>query len=155
MTNKDLEVIIYVGCPASGKTTEAKKFIKENSNYVRVSRDDFRYMLKNEGVCNNKIENMITDLLNYSIIKSLSNNLNVIVDNTNLKVSSINSIVNNVTKYANVSFKIFDVPYDILIERDSKREKSVGKDVIDNMYKNFKTLITIFDFKPIKKIFQK
>jgi hypothetical protein len=50
-------------------------------------------MLKTSQTCENKIEDMITGLVNDVISSSLSRKLNVIVDNTNLKVKYINSII--------------------------------------------------------------
>lgn len=149
--DKDLEVKILVGCPASGKTTYGKKLIKANTNYVKISRDDFRYMLKSNGWCEPKIEKVITKMHNDAILTALSNKLNVIVDNTNLKLSSINEVVNLVREYANITFEIFDVSYETLLERDSLRERSVGKPVIDKMWKNWIILRESFDFKPIEK----
>lgn len=148
---KDLEVIINVGPPASGKSTQTKEFLDKNPNYVKVSRDDFRYMLQNKGFCEPKIEKMITDMHNQTILTALGNKCNVIVDNTNLKVSTINEIVNLVHEYADVNFRVFDVPYKTLLERDAARERSVGKDVIDRMWKQWEILKDSFDFQPVKK----
>ena len=67
----NLEVIILIGISGAGKSTWAKDFISKNQNYVRVSRDEFRYMLKNQQICENKIENLITELCEDVIIKSL------------------------------------------------------------------------------------
>ena len=40
-----LKIIITRGIPGSGKTTWAKDVVKENSNYIRINRDDLRIML--------------------------------------------------------------------------------------------------------------
>ena len=82
---KTLKIKILIGIPASGKTTWSKDFVKANSNWTRVSRDDFREMLKHSGVVENKVENIINELVNTTIEQSLSKKMNVIVDNTNLK----------------------------------------------------------------------
>jgi len=148
---KDLEIILYVGPPATGKSTDAKKFIKENPNYVRVSRDDFRYMLKDQGFCEPKIEWLITELVNTTILNALKNSLNVIVDNTNVKLKTINEFISLFQEYANISFKVFDIPIEICLERDKLREKSVGEDVIKRMFDDFEILKSTFDFQPVKK----
>lgn len=38
------KVIILYGPPASGKSTWAKEFIKEKTQWIRVNRDDIRLM---------------------------------------------------------------------------------------------------------------
>lgn len=149
--DKNLEVIITIGPPASGKSTWRVDFLSKNPKWVAVSRDDFRYMLRNQGWCEPKIEHLITKLVNDSILNALANNLNVIIDATNLRVSVINDLIKLVHEYADVSYRVFDVPYDTLIERDSKRERSVGVDVIDKMWKNWLILKDSFDFQPVKK----
>lgn len=149
--DKELEVIINVGVPASGKSTWAKAYIKKNPNYVRVSRDDFRYMLKDCGFCEPKIEKMITDLVNNAILTALSNKLNVIVDNTNLKAKVINEIIDLVSEYANVTYRVFEASKETLYERDAAREHSVGRDVIDMMWNNWMILKDSFIFQDVKK----
>lgn len=148
---KDLIVVILCGCPASGKSTWAKAFIKKNPDYVRVSRDDFRYMLKDCGFCEPKIEKMITDLVNNAILTALSNKLNVIVDNTNLKAKVINEIIDLVNEYANVTYRVFEESKETLYERDAAREHPVGKNVIDMMWDNWMILKTSFNFQDVKK----
>lgn len=148
---KKLEVIINIGCPASGKSTFTTEFLKKNPGWVKVSRDDFRYMLKGVGFCEPKIEKMITHMHNQAIVTALANKLNVIVDNTHLKVSSINEIINLVKEYASVKYMVFDVPKKTLLERDALRERKVGKDVIEKMYKQWLILKDSFDFQPVNK----
>ena len=148
---KNLEVIINIGVPASGKSTFTKNYLAKHPDYVKVSRDDFRYMLQNKGWCEPKVENMITSMHNDTILTALSSGLNVIVDNTNLKISTINEIINLVHEYADVNYRVFDVPYETLLERDAARERSVGKDVIDKMWKQWLILKDSFDFQPVKK----
>ncbi len=42
---KYVKIIITRGIPGSGKTTWAKNFVKNNPNYIRISRDDLRSIL--------------------------------------------------------------------------------------------------------------
>lgn len=148
---KELEVIINIGVPASGKSTWTAEFIKKNPGWVKVSRDDFRYMLKGVGWCEPKVEKMITYMHNQAIITALANKFNVIVDNTSLKISSINEIKNLVKEYASVRYMVFDVPLKTLLERDAARERSVGDAVIKRMYKDWLVLKDSFDFQPVSK----
>lgn len=148
---KNNKILILIGVPASGKSTWASDFVYKNDNYIRVSRDDFRYMLKNSGVCEPKIESMVTDLVNESITNALLRNLNVILDNTNLKESHIDEIVQKFKYSADIDYRVFDISLDKAIERDSKREKSVGKVAITKMFKDYKILMDSFSFEPVSK----
>jgi predicted kinase len=137
---KDLKVIIFVGPPAAGKTTTALEMLKRNSDYVRINRDDYRMMLRDERTCDFRVENLITDLCNEAISESLSKKFNVIVDNTNLKEKYLQALIDHVQPLANIEFRIFDISLDKALERDASREKSVGEVVLKKMYKDFKNI---------------
>ena len=151
MKTKELEILVLIGIPASGKSTWAKDFARRNPDWARVNRDDFRLMLKNAQVCDPKIEDMITDLTKETIRKCLMRKLNVIVDNTNLKLKYINEIVEEFKYSANINFRVFDISLDKAIERDEQRESKVGTGVITKMFNDYKKLIDTFDFQPVTK----
>ena len=46
---------------------------------------------------------------------------------------------------------VFDVPLKTLLERDAARERSVGKDVVTRMYKQWLILKDSFNFQPANK----
>jgi predicted kinase len=72
-----------------------------------------------------KTEELITDIINSSVISALNKGLNVIIDNTNVRDRYINQFIDLVITKANVEFQVMDITVDEAIERDSKREKSV------------------------------
>jgi predicted kinase len=152
-----LIVKILVGIPASGKSTWSKEFVDKNPQWVRLSRDDFRGMLKNQTVCENKIEGLINVLSDNLILESLNKKLNVIIDNTNLKAEYINHYIDLVKYKADVEFMIFDISLDKSIKRDLDRKNPVGEDVIKRMFKDYLKLLDSFNFsyrKISKKIFK-
>lgn len=149
---KNLEILILIGIPGSGKSTFSKDFVRNNSDWIRVNRDDFRDMLKTSQTCENKVEDMITGLVSDVISSSLSRKLNVIVDNTNLKIKYINAIIEEFKYSANINYRVFDISKDKAIERDRNRDKKVGALVINKMYKDYKILLDSFDFQPVNKI---
>lgn len=138
---KDLMIKILIGIPASGKSTWSKQFLKNNPNWVRVNRDLFREMFRNEQMCDPKIESIITDLQIKSIHAVLNRNLNVIVDNTHLKSEYIEAIFEEFKYKANISVQLFDISLDKAIERDNLREKKVGEEVIRKMWKQYRNLV--------------
>ncbi len=149
MKKDNLKVILLVAPPASGKTTFALDFISKNKNYVRVNRDAFRLMFRNEQVCEYKIENLITEIQDRCILSALNQKQNVIIDNTHVKKQYINHIINLVKYKADIEFIVIETPLQTCIERDENRVGKVGSDVIKRMFKDFENLKTIFDFKPI------
>lgn len=152
LTNNNLTVKILIGVPASGKSTWSSNYVMENSNWVRINRDDFRFMLKNMPVCERKIELLINDLQDNAILSALGRGLNVIIDNTNLKSSYINHFIDLTNHLAQIEFEIFDISIENAIERDNKREKKVGEDVIKRMFEAYKSIINSFDFSTRQKI---
>lgn len=143
---KNLIVKILIGIPASNKTTWSKEFIRKNRDYVRVGRDDFRFMLRNEPVCEPKIEDAITDMMFNTIDVLLTKKMNIIIDNTNLKPKYVNQIVEYVETRADVEYIPFPVSLEEAIERDKKREKMVGEVVIRKMFKDYKNLMDGFNY---------
>jgi predicted kinase len=152
MSSKTPKVIINIGIPGAGKSTWTEQFIKENPSYIRVNRDDLRMSFRKETVCDGKSEDIITDAINETIIATLKRGRNVVVDNTNVKLTYINKIINLVKYSADIEFKLFDVPVDVCIERDSKRINPVGENVIRSMFDSLTTLKENFKFEPITKI---
>jgi predicted kinase len=151
MKDKNLKVKILIGVPASGKSIWASEFALRNEKWIRVNRDDLRMMLKTQNFCDPKVESLINDIQDEIILNSLAKNLNVIVDNTNLKQSRIKQIVKLVEHKADIEFQVFDISLDKAIERDSKREKKVGENLIRDMFKTYKILVDSFDTSLIKK----
>ena len=151
MKKDNLKILILIGIPASGKSTWGKEYVRRNSNWVRVNRDDFRIMLKNSQVCEPKLEDLITELSVTVIEKALMKRLNVIIDNTNVKLKYIKELVKKFKYSADIDFRVFDISLDKAIERDKNREMKVGEGVIRKMYENYKVVIDSFDFQPVNK----
>lgn len=146
MGNKNKILKILIGIPASGKSTWSSDYVLKNPNWVRVSRDDYRYMLKNQGFCEPKIESLINNLVFNTIEHSLGSNLNVIYDATNLKISYVQEFIDKFNTLCDIEFQLFDISLPKAIERDSNRLKSVGEEVINKCYKQYLTFIDAFDF---------
>jgi predicted kinase len=147
----NLIVLVLIGIPASGKSTWSKEFVRRNPDYVRVNRDEFRLMLKDSQLCENKIEDMITSLVNATVSESLAKKLNVIIDSTNLKMKYIDAIIEKFKYSADIHFRLFDISLKKAIERDADREQKVGEGVIRKMYKDYTSLFDTFDFKTVKQ----
>ncbi len=147
----NLEVKILIGPPGSGKSTWALEHVKKNKNWVIVSRDNFRFSLRNEPVCEPGVENLITDLVQITTIKALLAKKNVILDATHVKKKYIDWAIDTFSTYADITYQMFDTPKDVCIARDEAREKKVGKAVIERMYEDFESLKSTFHYKPVQK----
>jgi predicted kinase len=148
---KNKKVILTIGLPASGKSTWCEDFLRKNPDWVKVSRDDFRYMLRNEPMLEFKGENLVTTLCFNTAKHALRTGYNVIIDNTHLRLSYINDAKHELGELADIDYRYFDTPVETCIERDKGREHSVGVEVIKKMHKDLKNLLDVFDFEPYKK----
>jgi predicted kinase len=143
---KNLKCLILIGIAASGKSTWTIDFISKNPGWVRINRDSFRAMLRNEQQCLPKVEDGITEMCYNAIDVAFKKKLNVILDNTNLKSFYINDIIKYVEYRADIEFRVFDISLDAAIERDKNREKSVGETIIKRMYKDYNKLMDSFSY---------
>ena len=147
------EIIFCVGIPASGKSTWSKNFVKTNSDYVRVCRDDYRYMFKDIGWfegkdIRTKLENLITQNIFSDIINLLNNDFNVVVDETNLDYKRLIKLIKDLrkTNSFNVKFKLFNITFKEAYERDLKRERTVGEQVLLRMIDKHDLLMKNLEF---------
>lgn len=127
------KLTIMRGLPASGKSTMAKELMEKSGNAVRVNKDLIREML-HFSKFTGKNENL-TWLTEHDIaLTMLTRGKDVIVDDTNLNESTFQSWVDMAKNYGH-KHEVVNVNTDWkeCIERDSKREKSVGKDAILDM----------------------
>lgn len=146
---KKQELKVLCGISASGKSTWSKEFVAKNDKWCIVSRDDYRYAWQNKGTVDPKLESIITEKVLDSIETLINNGYNVIYDATNLKASYIVKIADVVKHTAKVTYQIFDIPVEVAIERDSKRERKVGREVIEKQYKDYLVVLDSFSFQPI------
>jgi len=136
------KVIVLRGLPASGKSTYAHQLV-ETLGWKRVNKDDLRAMIDNSK-WSKENEKEILKIRDSLISRWLLDGYNVVVDDTNFAQSNIDKIKEtvdliNALKDKNIEFEIldFNTPLYECIERDSKREKPVGKKVIIKMYNQY------------------
>lgn len=130
------KVIILRGLPASGKSTWARYFVRNNDNWIIVNKDQLRDML-HDGMFKEGVTEKVVLKVRDSIIRdALKNGVNVIVDDTNLKAFHIKTI-KGLAEGHEVEVKDFDVPLEVCIVRDDVRAKKVGSDVIRDMWTRF------------------
>lgn len=137
------ELIIARGIPASGKSTEALKWVAADPNKrVRVNRDDIRlelfdtYMpLDDNGNPDRNKENQVTNLEQKRIAEALRAGKSVIVDNTHLTPKPIKQLRRLAAQHnVQVSNKDFPVTLEEAKRRNSLRERVVPDFVLNRMF---------------------
>lgn len=150
-----MKLIILIGPSGSGKSTWARKFFKNSPyNTIILNRDKMREMLfgYTESTIHeyytivgfNKFEKIVSNTIDSIIIDNLYNDVNIIVDNTHLKLKYISSYF----KYnVPVEFVWLDSSKEECIYRDSKRIRKVGIDIINKQWEEFKQLKQYYNEK--------
>ena len=124
-----------IGPPASGKTTYANTYLKNESTVI-LSSDDIRKELLND-VQNQSNNKLVFDTL-YSRAKDfLKSGKNVVLDCTNTD-KNFRQLALDYFKEFNIIKKaiIFKTTKQECLLRDEKRERQVGKNVIENFFEN-------------------
>jgi predicted kinase len=89
---------MLMGLQASGKSTWAKQFVKENQSYKRICRDDYRHMLSSY-TFNNKNEELVECCIRNSILLLLNKNYNIVIDEMHLnKDNLVKQLVKEIEK---------------------------------------------------------
>lgn len=153
------KVYFFKGLPASGKSTEALKRVRENPNGVkRVNKDDLRAMM-DAGKHSHSAEKFVKKIRDKIILAALAEGKSVIVDDTNLALDPVtgenvhyehirqliktyNETGNNMEgkRGPRAELTVVDftnVPPEECVERDSKRPNPVGPEVIWKMYNDY------------------
>ena len=128
-------LIITRGLPASGKTTWAKQIQASGESIIIVCRDDLREMLHSSLFSqeNEKITNKVRD---FSLREGLKADKTVICADTNIHLGVVDHLLKIARQHDALSYvedKFLEVPFEVCIERDSKRPNPVGESVIMKM----------------------
>lgn len=138
--NTNQELLILRGLQGSGKSTFARKWVAENPDWrFRVNRDDLRkqgYDLL-WGLSHHMEENVT--LAEHAVAeRHLKAGLSVVIDATNLRAQVVREWY-ALAKKLDVPVRVHDIEATLeeCIERDSKREKKVGEEVVRDYYQRY------------------
>ncbi|MEM9823925.1 MAG: AAA family ATPase [Bacteroidota bacterium] len=137
-------ILILRGLPASGKSTFARKLVKDNPGmYKRLNRDDMREMLDGYRFSKSN-EKFVKRMRDWLILESLRDGKHVIVDDTNLSSKHLNRITQLAEQYrkqtgeeVKVEVKEFEISLEEAIARDAQRQRPVGAAQIRKLYHQF------------------
>lgn len=147
------KIILTRGIQGSGKSTWAKKWVEEDPTHrVRWNNDDFRKMLGPYWIPER--ETLVYTMMSGFLNKAMLFGYDIVIDNMNLNQKDWDFVQDRITKFNNDAFikvleksynlefkDFFDVSLEECIERDSKRENPIGKEVIINTYNKHKDMI--------------
>lgn len=126
-------MIVTRGLPASGKTTWANNFIKENKGYINLNRDDFRKMIYGDNYKYSKQkEKFVTDLQMTSLLEAIKQNKNVIISDTNLN-DKVFDTFKNLAKEHKYHFEIHDTFW-VFCLNYNKINKSPKSIIIEDIF---------------------
>lgn len=121
------KAIICVGISGSGKSTFSRQYQKEHPSYIRVNRDDLRAALFNmENYYNSPLfseRELKVSMMVYNMIDISSPKDDYIFDNTNLNITHLEKLLNQLTlENIDFKFKFFDIELEEAKKRVCMRE---------------------------------
>lgn len=134
-----MKLIMTMGLPASGKSTWAKEeVLKSGGKIKRVNKDDLRAMIDNS-IWSKGNEKSVLEIRDFIVEHYLSNNLTVIVDDTNLAPQHEEEL-RKIAEAHNAKFEIksfLDVSLATCIARNAARVNPVPVNAIRSMFNKF------------------
>lgn len=131
------KLIMLVGLPASGKSTYAKEFARLHADAFVFSSDDYRERLLYD--VNDQSQNeLVFKTLYAEARKCLEQDCTAIIDATNITRKSRKRCLDNF-KDMNIIRECHIIPtfFDLCIDRDAGRDRTVGTEVIMKFAKCF------------------
>lgn len=146
------KLIILIGISGSGKSTWTANYIKKNINTVRINRDSLRLSLVTtlDGYYQNKNlqqrERIVNGLEDEIFEQAVSRELDIIIDNTNLKQEYINRWIHlsQPTNYT-IEYKFFDVELEEAKYRIKNRDNFSFDGEVSYINKQYENYILIKD----------
>lgn len=134
------KLLVLRGVPASGKTSFSVAWVAEDPDHrARVNRDDLRFSMfgKYSGLSFEQ-ESLITDVEHLAVQKLIAHEKSVVIDAMGLRPKYVREWM----KFADrnkveLEFVEFPISLEEAIERDSARQKSVGEDVLRNIWNKY------------------
>ncbi len=130
------KLILLVGIPGSGKTTYAKEYARTHEETVHLSSDLIRAELYGDEFTQGDPVRVF-GLMQKRAIEALNGGKSVLYDATNMTRKDRSGIIAACPRHAQVEAHIIWAPIETCIERDARRDRTVGRAVIDKMLKRF------------------
>lgn len=140
---------MLIGIPASGKSSYVNNLPKGSGRII--SSDDIRQAVLGDRK-DQAHQGMVFDIMNRSTKTLLEEGHNVFYDATNISAKRRMALLKTLPKGIHKTALYFTIPVEDAIERDKKREHSVGEEVIMRMYKSLDVPMVFEGFDNIEYI---
>jgi tRNA uridine 5-carbamoylmethylation protein Kti12 len=133
-------LVITRGLPGAGKTTRAHAWVAEDrAGRARVNRDDLRAMMHDGVWRGSDTEAQVVAARDALVTTLLRAGVDVVCDDTNLPTAAVRDLARlAVAGGAPVEvWDMTDVPLDVCIERDSRRERPIGERRIVELHRRY------------------
>lgn len=132
---KITEFIMFVGLPASGKSTYAEEL--KGRGYHIHSSDVIREELTGDVNAQDKNTDVFT-VLHKRVKDDLGNGISCVYDATNMSMKRRKAFLDEIKKYGcRKKCVLFVIPVEVCKERNANRERKVPDEVFDKMIKQF------------------
>lgn len=129
---------ILRGIPASGKTTHALEWLNEAPRRFRSNRDEMRINLFGQYILSKDDEKRITEIQFGEIELHLKAGIDVIVDDTNLRASTVKDLLKIAGKTgADVEHQDFPIDVNEAVRRNKARGAQGGHEVPEDVVRGF------------------
>ncbi len=125
---------MLVGIPGSGKSTYAKELVNEFTKHI--SSDAIRKELYGDENCQDD-HSRVFNIMHERTLYALRNGYDVVYDATSITRKSRLSILKQLPAYVEKKCVVIWATIEECIERDFKRERTVGVGVINKMLQRF------------------
>lgn len=141
------KIILVQGIPGSGKSTWAKKWVKEDPIHrVRWNNDDCRKMCGPYWIPER--EEFISEIREKFLNEAMREHKNIVIDDMNLSQKTINyydDLVEDFNTFGTrkkenmytIEYKLFNTPVEECIRRDALRPNPIGEKTIKEIYKKY------------------
>ena len=130
------QLIVMCGLPGAGKSTYAKQYVEEHPQTKIMSSDGIRKELYgDESIQGNPAE--VFALMQKRTVEHLNQGIDVIYDATGMARSNRGEILSCTPKFVYKKCVIVWASIEECIERDQRRSRHVGPEIIDMMVRRF------------------
>ena len=135
-----MKFIMLIGLPGSGKTTYAHLLLSQDPTLVWLSSDKIRGELYGDENIQGDA-NKVFRVLHNRVKDALNEGKSVIYDATNVNRKNRRGIINEIKNIDGIEIcaHIVWAPYEVCVERDKLRDRTVGEEVIKKFIYRWET----------------